>query len=207
MVPVVLLLAACGEEGDGSRTVPPAADSPPPAAGQEEPQLYQVTATVLESGDHGPQLCHSVMESLPPQCGGPDITNWDWSAVEAETANGTTWGMYALTGTWDGERFTLTEPAAAPDPGAGGPEVVEPDDSAPLPEDPAGLAHDELLSIQTELTENYPEILSSWPDEEHGVLRAEVVASTPELEESLEQRFGAGAVVLTDWLRPVSPEG
>jgi hypothetical protein len=70
-------------------------------------------ATVLESRQHGPQLCAVVAESMPPQCGGPDVAGWDWGAVNHQAANGTTWGSYLLTGRWDeaAKRFTLTEPA------------------------------------------------------------------------------------------------
>jgi len=35
-----------------------------------ERTLYQGSFTVLESPDHGPELCTSVRESLPPQCSG-----------------------------------------------------------------------------------------------------------------------------------------
>ncbi|MEU7579957.1 hypothetical protein AB0B50_20435 [Streptomyces sp. NPDC041068] len=72
-----------------------------------------MSATVLEDDKHGPQLCYNVLESLPPQCGGPDITDWDWTKVKSTTRNGTTWGAYDLVGTWDGKRFSLTAPAVA----------------------------------------------------------------------------------------------
>ncbi len=74
---------------------------------------FQTIGTVLETPEHGPQLCYSVADSYPPQCGGPDVVDWDWSAVEAESASGTTWGTYRITGTWDAMTFALTEPAVA----------------------------------------------------------------------------------------------
>ena len=97
---------------------------------------FRTWATVLESPDHGPQLCSAVAESYPPQCGGPDINGWDWSAVEAESASGTTWGDYVVIGTFDGKALTLTEP---PRPSAGPSGPVE-DDSlrTPCPEPPGG---------------------------------------------------------------------
>src|SRR5690606_13734483 len=68
-----------------------------------DPGPYRVSGTVLESPEHGPQLCHAVMTSLPPQCGGIDLVGWDWGAVEGEeSVSGTTWGSYQVTGTWDG---------------------------------------------------------------------------------------------------------
>lgn len=94
------------------------------APGPEEVQRYTVTTMVLESPDHGPQLClGGVLESYPPQCGGPDVVGFDWADVDdEESARGTTWGNYALTGTWDDDALTLTEPPAPPEP-------VEPDHS------------------------------------------------------------------------------
>jgi hypothetical protein len=73
--------------------------------------------TVLSSGPSGPLLCWgAVLDSLPPQCGGPRITNWDWTAVDHETQNGQRWGEYVVTGMYnaDGTEFTLTEPARTP---------------------------------------------------------------------------------------------
>jgi hypothetical protein len=78
---------------------------------------YTVTATVLEDPGHGPQMClGGVLESLPPQCGGPDVIGFDWADVDGEeSGNGTTWGTFALTGTWDGDALTLTEPPGEPE--------------------------------------------------------------------------------------------
>ncbi|WBB59774.1 hypothetical protein O7599_30165 [Streptomyces sp. WMMC500] len=96
------LAAGCGSEdasgsaGDGSRD---------PAG-----QLYRVQATVLANDEHGPQLCRTMAESMPPQCGGPDIVGWDWDDVRAHRASGTTYtDPLVLVGTWDGERFTPAE--------------------------------------------------------------------------------------------------
>ena len=36
-------------------------------------QIYEADLTVLQSPDHGPELCYVVAESLPPQCGGPSV--------------------------------------------------------------------------------------------------------------------------------------
>jgi hypothetical protein len=95
-----------------------AADADPAGTPTPEPeQRYTGTFMVLEDDEHGPQLCAGgALFSLPPQCGGPDIPNWDWDDIEHETADGVTWGEYSLTGTWDGTVFTLTEPAGPPAP-------------------------------------------------------------------------------------------
>ena len=76
---------------------------------------FRFVGTVLESPEHGPQLCSVVAASFPPQCGGPDVVDWSWDGLGAESVNGTTWGSYLVVGTWDGERLHLTEPARADD--------------------------------------------------------------------------------------------
>lgn len=112
----------------------------PPPAGLV-PETYEgrfrTFATVLESPEHGPQLCHGVDLSYPPQCGGPDIAGWDWSAVEHESAAGTHWGSYVLVGTFDAETFTLTEPATVDDGTVQRPDGEDDQFATPCPE-PAG---------------------------------------------------------------------
>jgi hypothetical protein len=52
-----------------------------------------------------------VAESLPPQCRGIPVDGLDWSDVEgAQSLRGTTWAETRLVGTFDGQRFILTEP-------------------------------------------------------------------------------------------------
>lgn len=124
-----LVLTACGEDSPVTSTEPATAEG----------QRYTATAVVLESPEHGPQLClGAVATSLPPQCGGPDIVNWSWDEVEAESMAGTTWGSYTVVGTYDGERFTLTEPPSEPvaEPAASGP----PRFPTPCAEPPGGWA-------------------------------------------------------------------
>lgn len=101
-----LLLIGCAETA-GSAAVPEPVGA----------ERYAVSTTVLESPDHGPQLClGGVQQSLPPQCGGPDVVGFQWADVDDEkSANGTIWGDYGLVGTWKGDRFTLTEPPGDPD--------------------------------------------------------------------------------------------
>lgn len=129
-----VLLAGCAQPGS-------VAGAPEQPAVNEHlvPNSYdgrfQTVGTVLESPEHGPQFCYYVAESYPPQCGGPDIVGWDWAAVEAESANGTRWGSYEVTGSWDGTTFTLTEPVTATT-GSSYP-IRAYDFSAPCPE-PAG---------------------------------------------------------------------
>jgi hypothetical protein len=72
-------------------------------------QEYEADGVILESAAHGPELCLSgVLESLPPQCSGPPITNWDWNNLDGEESRqGTSWISAHVRGTYDGERFTL----------------------------------------------------------------------------------------------------
>jgi hypothetical protein len=125
---VAALLALGASVACGETSVAPPRDG----ANDSPEKKYQVSATVLESREHGPELCLGVvMESLPPQCGGPSIVGWDWGKVGGEeTAAGTTWGTYHVIGTFDGTTFTLTEPPSPPKPGksseAIGPACPEP---------------------------------------------------------------------------------
>lgn len=101
---IALLLAGCA-----------ASDAPAPAAGARE-RRHQATATVLQSRDHGPQLCLTAFAGAgPPACRGLPIPNWRWDQVQGEQeANGTTWGRYRLVGTYDGASFTVTGAVLAP---------------------------------------------------------------------------------------------
>jgi hypothetical protein len=105
---IALLLVGCAASDPGGQA--PAR----PAATQQG--RYQATAMVLQSRDHGPQLClGGIAGSLPPACQGLPIPNWRWDQVQGEqTANGTTWGRYRLVGTYDGASFTVSRAALAP---------------------------------------------------------------------------------------------
>jgi hypothetical protein len=107
-IPLLLLLAECAASDPGG-------DAPAQTAAVQQ-RRYQTTATVLQSRDHGPQLCLGiVLSSYPPQCGGVPITNWRWDQVEGQqTASGTTWGTYQLVGTYDGASFTVIRAGPAP---------------------------------------------------------------------------------------------
>jgi hypothetical protein len=106
-----------------------------------EPELVG-SGVVLESADHGPQFCLGVLLlSYPPQGSGPAVTNWDWSAVTGyQSLGGTTWGDYTLTGTYDGDTFTMTRPPVPGRPGDGGREESTSSDefATPCPEPPGG---------------------------------------------------------------------
>ena len=61
LVAIPLLLVGCATDAPGGRA---------------QEQRYQATSTVLQSRDHGPELCLGwVADSFPPLCGGLPITN------------------------------------------------------------------------------------------------------------------------------------
>ncbi|EON22854.1 hypothetical protein CF8_3217 [Nocardioides sp. CF8] len=147
---LALSTAACSTE-DEMRGVDPAAGSDTAAAAEpgEFPTAVPAASgtvstdglvTVLDDGD-GPELCTAVAESLPPQCSGPPIAGWDWAAhPEHEDQAGTKWGSFALTGTFDGTTFAVTEatPAALYDPMSQAPEP-ELDTPCPAPAEGWGV--------------------------------------------------------------------
>ncbi|HVF04224.1 MAG TPA: hypothetical protein VNA20_05235 [Frankiaceae bacterium] len=111
--------AAATPSATPSRAVATAtAPLPPPArpAGRDPHQRYRVTVDVLESPEHGPELCvGGVQTSLPPQCGGIPVTPFSWRDVPGrESRNGTTWGTATFVGTFDGRTFRLTEKPRPP---------------------------------------------------------------------------------------------
>lgn len=182
----VLVAAACASPV----TATPADTTEPDVA-----RHYQVTATVLEDRKHGPQLCGAVAESLPPQCGGPDIIGWDWETVPSESAAGTRWGDYTMVGTWDGERFTLVEPARP----AGEQDPVTPES----PNWATELPMPELQDIQRRLHEDFELVFGSHIDETARIIVAQTWLETEELRSAIDEKFGERVVYLNSMLRPV----
>lgn len=145
------------------------------------------------------QLClGAVAESYPPQCSGIPLSNWTWEGVDgAENAGGTTWGAYAVQGTYDGEEFTVTEPPimlALYDP--------------MMAEDPTGGEagegeEPELLAIQEELPDALHEAyLGSSP--ENGWLLVDVVWDDGTWQRAADEDYGDDTVIIRSALRPVS---
>lgn len=141
-------------------------------AGVDEAR-YTATSTVLESPDHGPQLCLGVVNhSDPPQCGGPDVIGWDWDAVEGEESKaGTTWGRYTVVGTWDGEALILTEPPS-PAEVTDTPQRDEDPIGTPCPEPPGGWqvldpssTSDESLDAAISHANSQPTVGGVWMDQ------------------------------------------
>jgi hypothetical protein len=122
---------------DGSAAAAPSDGAPTPVPDGEV--RTQGLVMVLDDGD-GPEMClGGVAESYPPQCGGPALTDFDWGDVGFEEASGVKWGSYALTGTFDGTAFTVTDaiPAALYD------VMAEPE------QDPLAAACDDATTTDT----------------------------------------------------------
>ena len=147
-------LAACSTEGEmravdpagsgevpGSETLSPDPSVPPTPVPEGKVRTTGLV-TVLDPGT-GPELClGAVAESYPPQCGGPAVADFDFGEIGAEKASGVTWGSYALTGTFDGTTFTVTDaiPAALYD------AVAQPEDQ------PLGAACETPATTDTSMT-------------------------------------------------------
>ncbi len=146
----------------------------------------------MDTGD-GPQLClGAIAESYPPQCGGPVVRGWDWEAQKPnfEKQGDIRWGTFAVTGTWDGTTFTVTDaiPGALYDP-----MPVEPE---PLPEPTRDYTQAELQGIADDLGSTLPGAQGGYPDEEGHVL-VDVTYDDGSLQDYADATYGEGVVVVT----------
>jgi hypothetical protein len=198
----LLLLSGCASPGAGSAPGAGPGDGPgaAPASGAASGEVI-TQATVLQVEPDAAMLClGAVMESYPPQCSGPEITNWDWSSVEmSENSQAVTWGGYAVQGTWDGTAFTVTQP---PIPLA----LYDPMMAAADPrQDPqnAGATDDtRLLEIQEELwNSDVLEMLTSSPA--NGYLWLTVPYDDGSIQHFVDGVYGPDVVIVQSAMRPV----
>lgn len=138
-----------------------------------------------------------VMESYPPQCVGVPVDGWTWDQVEGSESSGEVrWGSYAARGTYDGERFTLTDP----------PTLLALYDPMPIEDRTRGLdgstdAH-ELSLVQDEVFAWLgTDALTAWP--ERGYVWVQVVWDDGTLQDAVDAAYGKGVVIITSALRPV----
>lgn len=166
-------LAGCGDAiSETAEQAVPAVPAASPTATLPAQGPVRARATVLDEGE-GPMLClGGIAMSLPPQCNGPRVAEWDWADhPEAESAGGVRWGGYMMVGAWDGETFTpidvrLTTPADWPV------EEVEVLFASPcaepeggwVPVDPATTT-DGALSAAHRVAEKLPDYAISWGDQ------------------------------------------
>jgi hypothetical protein len=153
--------------------------------------------TVLDEGD-GPVMCLGpIAESAPPQCGGPALADFDWGQVGAQEAAGVTWGSYALTGTWDGTTFTVSDavPAALYDVGpAPAEEPLAAACDAPSTTD-AAKATPEDLDATLAAASALPGYASSWLSGETS--NVAVTQDATGAEETLRRTWGGPLCVTT----------
>ncbi len=145
---LALALTACGDDGDSADD--PAGGSgdhgtmPTDAVAAPGEVVTRFGATVMDTGS--PELClGAVAESYPPQCGGPALEGWDWAAYDGhfDQQDEIRWGVFVVTGTWDGTVFSVTSAV----PGDG--QISTEPELPPPPADPPST--DELGRIADEL--------------------------------------------------------
>ncbi|WP_432571394.1 hypothetical protein [Kineococcus sp. SYSU DK005] len=152
----LLLVSACGQQaaapgGPPAGAAPAAEPSAEPAdvarvdlVPDEHPGPFRTTGFVLQDAGHGPQLCAGgIATSLPPQCGGPDLIGFDFSAMPAgsyESVLDSRYGSFVLTGVPQGEAIRLTAPARPAGPADLREQVRAPEPSfaSPCPEPEGG---------------------------------------------------------------------
>ncbi|MFC3689943.1 hypothetical protein [Aquipuribacter hungaricus] len=230
---LVVALAGCGQAlpdggaaGSSGTGVAPVTAAPAGAGSDLVPEGYDgafvTEGLVLDEPGVGPQLCVDVvLESNPPQCGGPDLVGWDWDAVPArsyETGSGVRFGTYRLTGTFDGDRLTLTRTAEVQ--GADGPGGVPggdggpAGDGGPVPDgagavSPDGRDADALRRLQVELERDQQlrgdvdGFLWAATDLDRAVVVVQVLVAEQAEQDELDAAYGPGAVDLRGLLRPV----
>lgn len=195
---LLLTLTACGSDGEDSATDPGPADGgsarmPASAPTAPGPVRSANLATVMDTGT--PEMCLGpVAESYPPQCGGPEITNWDWAEHGQRTFDeqgDVRWGTYALTGTWDGTAFAVAD--AIPGPLY---DAIAPEPSTPAAPDTA-YTGDELEAIRAEL-EQLPGFQGGYAAE--GRVNVEVIYDDGSLQAWADEEYGAGVVIVTGLL-------
>ncbi|MBO9627430.1 MAG: hypothetical protein J7484_13790 [Microbacterium sp.] len=145
------------------------------------------------------QLClGAVAESAPPQCDGIPVDGWTWDGLDgSETSGDTRWGAYAVYGTYDGSRFTVTsdlpimlalyDPIRPEDPTGGVDGTASDADLAGVQEDLSGRLGTSALSLYQE--RGYVWLQVAWDD---GTIQRAVDAD-----------YGAGTVVVTSAMREV----
>jgi hypothetical protein len=140
-----------------------------------------------------------VAESYPPQCSGPEIAGWDWDAVEAASAQGTTWGVYAVEGTWDGKTFHLIEAVAAPTDPPALPEDprLDPDNAGTVASD---MSESEAQERQEEALDRLGGLSAGFTN---GYLWVTVVYDDGSIQRYADDAYGLGVVAVQSALRDV----
>ena len=196
-----LLLAACGTDSGratdpaGSPSSTPVPTEVPVASG---PVHTRGLVTVMDTGS--PQLCLGpVAESYPPQCGGPPLVGWDWADHHGafEHVGEIRWGEFAVSGTFDGTTFTVTDavPAALYDAMA--------QDPGPTPTPAVSMTQEQLQSIAEELGRELAGAQGAYAADGHVVV--DVTYDDGSLQAWADDTYGDDVVLI--WSALVPPEG
>lgn len=182
---LALAVSACASTGPAEGPTTPIDDMPVLSAVDVAGE-----GTVIQVGDANPQFCLGpVAESYPPQCSGPEILGWSWDDLAGqETSGDVTWGVYHVTGKWDGEKLffgsaillALFDPMPVPDP------ALDPDNAGTT-------AESELLKLQTTIVDEAPvEVMSTWI--ENGYLFVRVLFDDGSVQAWADEFYGTGVV-------------
>lgn len=212
---LLVALSACGgttsaTDPAGDPAEPSAPVTSPPDDGRpgEIPRADGIVSTrtivtVMDTGTGLPQVClGAVAESYPPQCGGPELRGWSWADQHGvfERSGDVRWGMFVVTGTFDGTAMDVTGaiPAALYDPAApaDGPRVPDIREGGDDKTDP-GRA-DAAADLEAS---PLPGQLSVIPTEVSVVV--DVVHDDGSLQDWADTTYGAGVVEIISALVPV----
>ena len=194
---LVLVVTACSGDGDSDTADDPAGNpdhgpmpTEPVAAAGEVTTRY--AATVMDTGS--PELClGAVAESYPPQCGGPALEGWDWAAYDGhyDEQGKVRWGVFHVTGSFDGTTFVVT--SAEPGDGAMPTEPELPPSAANPP------SADELARIAEEVAALGGGV-SAYPNEKQVLV--DVPYDDGSLQDWVDAEYGAGVVAVNAALVP-----
>lgn len=156
------------------------------------------TALETDSGPGAgtPMLCMMVLTSYPPQCSGPELIGWDWSAVEHGDVNGVRFTNtdFPMLVTYDGPAHTITPVEMLPA-GAGGVELPHPM-SGDLDYATVEQLGQDLLALQR------PDIFGFGGND--GAFQLDVISDDGSMQAAFDALFGAGNVIVTSWLVPAA---
>ncbi|HET8867201.1 MAG TPA: hypothetical protein VFM87_02615, partial [Agrococcus sp.] len=208
---VVFVVSALRGGADEPPAMEPPLDTAAPVITGEETQARlaelptpSATESVLAYGDvleaddgpnaGVPMLCTMMLTSYPPQCGGPEVVGWDWSAVDHESANGVRWteSGVAMRVTYDAVQRTIT-PLEMVDPASIDMVLPRRHPAGPLDDAAITQLQDDLIELAR------PDIMSFGGG--NGSFALEVVYDDGSIQAAFDEIYGPGAVHVTSWLR------
>ncbi|GEK78785.1 hypothetical protein [Agrococcus baldri] len=145
--------------------------------------------TVLER-DEGDVLCvGDVGATAPPSCDGLPLIGFDWTVLESEEAQGTRWVTGVVSGTWDGEVFTVDAPPQPID-------VWSP----PAVDSAVTVSDEQLMEIQADLlTLDRGDFFGHGPMDGHYELQ--VLYDDGSIQAGFDDIYGTGVVQVLSSLR------